>query len=75
MSALKLMTIISILFILIITIIISIPIDSTDMSKSNRSGMSLYIDNLTGCHYLSTLFGGLTPRMDRNGNHICTGPE
>ena len=49
--------------------------DSTDVSKFNRSGIRLYIDNLTGCHYLAPLFGGLTPRLDKNGNHICTGKE
>ena len=54
----------------------STPRDSTDpMDSENRSGIVLNIDNLTGCHYLSTTFGGKTPRLDKEGNHICTGQE
>jgi len=44
-------------------------LDSTDGDR--RSGMSLHIDNRTGCHYLGG--SGLTPRLDRNGRHICEG--
>lgn len=49
--------------------------DSTDDRKNNkRSGMVLYVDNLTGCHYLQGgLFGGISKRYDRNGKHICIG--
>jgi len=37
-----------------------------------RSGFRLMIDYGTGCQYLQGgLFGGITPRLDRNGNHIC----
>lgn len=50
------------------------PRDSTD-SNSTRSGLGLHVDAKTGCHYLSTARGGITPRYDRNGTHICTGPE
>lgn len=50
------------------------PRDSTD-SNSTRSGLDLHVDAKTGCHYLSTARGGITPRYDRNGTHICTGPE
>lgn len=50
------------------------PRDSTD-SGSTRSGLGLHVDAKTGCHYLSTARGGITPRYDRNGTHICTGPE
>lgn len=50
------------------------PGDSTD-SDSARSGLSLHVDAKTGCHYLGTARGGITPRYDRDGNHICTGPE
>lgn len=46
--------------------------DSTDNGKK-KSGMGLYIDNATGCHYLSSPFGQLIPRLDRHGNHICGG--
>lgn len=52
------------------------PIDSTDKSRLDRSGLSLYIDNETGCHYLSVqsgLFGKgqLIPRLDKDGKHYC----
>lgn len=37
---------------------------------------SLYIyrDDVTGCQYLKAGgYGGITPRMDADGNHICKG--
>lgn len=53
------------------------PYDSTDDHvKKERSGMQLYIDHGTGCHYLGTgFFGGLTPRLDQDGKQICIGSE
>jgi len=48
--------------------------DSTDDGR-DRSGVSLRIDNLTGCHYLEGAGGGITPRVDKEGTHICTGQE
>lgn len=51
------------------------PKDSTD-PVDGRSGLALYIDNLTGCHYLSKPLGTvLTPRVDKNGEHVCHGQE
>ena len=50
------------------------PRDSTD-TPDNRSGMALYIDAKTGCHYLGDGRGGLIPRLDSNGNHVCVGFE
>jgi hypothetical protein len=47
------------------------PTDSTDAGMWDRSGMSLHVDDLTGCHYLSVIFGGLTPRVDAGGKHVC----
>ena len=45
--------------------------DDTDPIKG-RSGLGLYIDNKTGCHYLSGgILGGIHPRLDEKGNHIC----
>ena len=35
----------------------------------------LHIDDLTGCHYLAISAGGLTPRLDAQGRHVCTGQE
>lgn len=52
------------------------PIDSTDVSRFNRSGLRLITDNFTKCQYLSSphgFFGKevLVPRVDKNGKHIC----
>lgn len=43
--------------------------DSTD-SEDKRSGMSLHTDNATGCQYLSAAWGGLTPRLTPDGQHM-----
>ena len=49
------------------------PKDDTD-PENGRSGFKLLIDNRTGCHYLQAgIFGGLSPRYDKNGRHICDG--
>lgn len=48
--------------------------DSTDNGKK-RSGMAVHVDDKTGCHYISTMFGGPTPRLDKNGKQICIGHE
>lgn len=47
--------------------------DSTD-PPGGRSGLSIYVDHYTGCQYLSSSWGGLTPRLDTDGRHICGGP-
>lgn len=47
--------------------------DPTDLSRWTRSGMRFHIDHGTGCHYLGGLTGPPTPRLDSNGQHICTG--
>ena len=45
--------------------------DTDDKVNGTRSGMVLYTDNLTGCQYLKAgLIGGITPRLDVNGNHV-----
>ena len=43
--------------------------DDSD-APDKRSGLTLHTDNLTGCQYFSRLFGGVTPRLDRNGKHL-----
>lgn len=48
----------------------TLPKDNTD-PIDGRSGMSLHTDNKTGCQYLSLYFGGLTPRLDKSGQHVC----
>lgn len=43
-----------------------------NISTDEPSNMSLKIDHATGCQYLSNgIFGGLTPRLDKNGRQIC----
>jgi hypothetical protein len=49
--------------------------DSTDDGVFDRSGMSLRIDHQTGCHYLGGAGGGLTPRLNKDGTHVCTGKD
>ena len=45
------------------------PKDDTDGAE--RSGLRLHTDHKTGLQYLSTgRGGGLTPRLDENGNHM-----
>lgn len=47
--------------------------DSTD--GESRSGLGLHTDNFTGCQYLSSPHGGLVPRFDSTGKHICNRQE
>jgi len=72
----KIITFIVIFLILSFIFNLFTPTDSTDKSRFARSGLGLYIDNATGCHYTkSGWFGSTTPRLDKDGNHICTGWE
>lgn len=36
-----------------------------------RSGLRPYTDHATGCQYLATRDGALTPRLDASGKQIC----
>lgn len=48
------------------------PFDQTDDdSRQVRSGMALRTDHGTGCQYLQTWSGGITPRLDGTGRQIC----
>lgn len=47
----------------------SSPKDNTD-PFDGRSDMRLHTDCLTGLQYLSARRGGITPRLDADGNHI-----
>lgn len=53
--------------------------DDSDSGKGwfdSRSGVSVITDAKTGCQYLAWPNGGITPRLDKGGNHICiTGKE
>ena len=44
--------------------------DDTD-GAGVRSGLGLRLDHGTGCQYLESRYGGLTPRLDNTGRHIC----
>ena len=42
--------------------------DVTDDAKNGkRSGLHIYVDRETGVQYVGTIFGGLTPRLDAQG--------
>ena len=45
-------------------------VDETD-SQEMRSNMVLRTDHGTGCQYLQTRHGGITPRLDPDGKQIC----
>lgn len=44
--------------------------DATD-PPLGKSDMKILTDYETGCQYLAGGRGGLTPRLDANGKHIC----
>lgn len=46
------------------------PKDDSD-SPTARSGMLVLTDHLTGCQYLATARGGITPRWTRDGEQVC----
>lgn len=46
------------------------PYDSTDKPPA-RSGVSVVVDEFTGCHYLRTPVGGLAPRVGADGKPLC----
>ncbi len=48
------------------------PHDDTD-TRDQRSGMRPHVDALSGCQYLSVPGGGITPRLDNQGRHMCAG--
>lgn len=51
------------------------PYDSCDSKEHGRCGAKIIVDDLTGCHYLGSVWGTVTPRMDRSGNQVCIGHE
>ena len=49
------------------------PLDSTDNRDTGvRSDMTVLTDHGTGCQYLTTGRGGLTPRLDSDGKPMCS---
>ena len=62
--------IIIIAIVFVIYKITTLPYDDTDFGDE-RSGLSLFTDNLTGCQYLKAgLFGGITPRLYSDGSQV-----
>ena len=47
------------------------PISRDDTDGDTRSGLVPRTDARTGCQYLESAGGGLTPRLDKAGKHIC----
>jgi len=60
----------SAIYLIVTTLLNFLPIerDDSDGSWPNRSGLSVYTDQLTGCQYLGAN-GGLTPRISSTGIH------
>lgn len=52
-------------------VVFGLGMDDSDASAWNRSGLKLHTDHLTGCQYFQAPNGGLTPRLDATGGHIC----
>jgi len=48
------------------------PKNETDGAGA-RSQMALRVDHGTGCQYLESSRGSLTPRMGRDGKQVCNG--
>lgn len=45
--------------------------DDSDKSSRERSGLKIFTDHRTGLQYLrGGLFGGITPRLGINGEHL-----
>lgn len=49
----------------------STPSIETHQTVRELENMNLYIDKRTGCQYLGTYAGAITPRMDYNGRQVC----
>lgn len=45
------------------------------LPTTDRSSLKLHTDAMTGCQYLSTSGGGITPRLDSQGKQICGSKE
>lgn len=71
----KQLAIIAVLFFVLAFLLdIIMPRDATD-TEDERSGMTLFTDHGTGCQYLKGgIFGGMVPRFDADGHHICVKP-
>jgi len=73
-----LLTIIGVCCLIILTaniawMVFGLGLDDTDNGANNRSGMQLHTDHGTGCQYLSSAGGSLTPRLNADGVPMCNG--
>jgi hypothetical protein len=62
-----------IVLIVVVTVLgmrVESPRDNSD-PLGGRSNMNVLTDALTGCQYLETRKGGITPRMDANNKQVC----
>lgn len=50
--------------------IFSLTVDNTDKNVFHRSDLGLKTDYGTGNQYLTTFWGGITPRLDKDGNIV-----
>jgi hypothetical protein len=50
------------------------PYDSCD-GEGHRCGLRIRTDALTGCQYLESTGGALTPRLARDGRPACGGAQ
>jgi len=64
----KFLAVIGVLAIIFAVYAYHMPTDSTDKGRWKRSGMRLHVDQDTGINYLSTLRGGLVPRLHPDGS-------
>jgi len=61
------------IFLMLLYSVMPFTTDITDGGVFSRSGVHLRIDHGTGCHYLEGAGGGMIQRVDKEGNHICSG--
>lgn len=59
-----------VVLILLFSVVVGYKRDDTD-TADKRSGLVLYTDYNTGCQYVGTVFGGITPRLDADGKIVC----
>jgi len=45
--------------------------DDTDGKAGQHSGLALYTDSGTGCEYVATITGSITPRMNKDKTQVC----
>jgi len=49
--------------------------DDSDKTRSERSGLMIFTDHKTGCQYVGTILGGITPRLTAQGTILCAPEE